>query len=129
MRRPPEDSNAVTARVVCAALLAAMWALANCASIPGKTEPVLLRRAQMHMGTLVTITAVGRTEAAAQAAMTAGFQEIRRLEELLSTWIPTSELSRVNQAAGREPVKVGQDTMMLLKRSLEVAGVTEGSFK
>jgi len=128
MRRSSQDSNAVVARVVGAALLVAMSTLENCASIPGKTEPVLLRRAQMHMGTLVTITATARTEAVAQAAMTAGFQEIRRLEELLSTWIPTSELSRVNQAAGREPVKVGQDTMRLLKRSQEVAGLTEGGF-
>lgn len=80
------------------------------------------------MGTLVTITATAQTEAIAQAAMTAAFQEIRRLEELLSTWIPTSELSRVNQAAGRQPVKVGHETMMLLTRSQEVARLTEGNF-
>lgn len=128
MRRSSVNSSTVTARVVWALLLAASSTLASCASVPGKPEPVLLRRAQVHMGTLVTITAIAQTQAAAQAAMTAGFQEIRRLEELLSTWIPTSELSRVNQAAGREPVKVGQDTMMLLKRSLEVAGLTAGGF-
>ena len=82
----------------------------------------------MHMGTLVTVTGVAPTDAQAQEAVAAAFREIHRLEELLSTWIPTSELSRVNQAAGREPVNVGQDTMMLLKRSLEVAGLTEGGF-
>jgi len=128
MRRGSQDSSIVTGRVLGALILASVSTLASCASIPGKAEPVLLRRAQMHMGTLVTITATAPTEAAAQAAMTAGFQEIRRLEELLSTWIPTSELSRVNRAAGREPVKVGQETMMLLKRSEEVASLTQGSF-
>lgn len=82
----------------------------------------------MHMGTLVTITAVARTEAIAQLAITAGFQEIHRLEELLSTWMPTSELSRVNAAAGREPVRVSPETMAILKQSLEIAKLTEGGF-
>ena len=54
----------------------------------------------MQMGTLVKITAVAQSESVAQAATAAGFAEIRRLEELLSTWIPTSELSRVNTSAG-----------------------------
>lgn len=128
MRRSSQDFSAGITRGVWALLLGIMSTLASCASVPEKPERVLLRRGQMHMGTLVTITAAARTEVAAQAAMTAGFQEIRRLEELLSTWIPTSDLSRVNQAAGREPVKVDQDTMVLLTRSQEVAGLTEGSF-
>src|SRR2546428_14006697 len=114
MRRSSQDSNAVVARVVGAALLVAMSTLENCASIPGKTEPVLLRRAQMHMGTLVTITATARTEAVAQAAMTAGFQEIRRLEELLSTLVQESGLSREDQGAGRETVDVGPGSIMVL---------------
>jgi thiamine biosynthesis lipoprotein len=59
----------------------------------------------MHMGTLVSITAVGQTQAEANAAITAGFEEVNRLELLLSTWIPGSELSRVNAAAGRSAVK------------------------
>jgi len=82
----------------------------------------------MHMGTIVTITAVARTEAMAKAAVAAGFQEIHRLEELLSTWMPGSELSRVNAAAGREPVQVSPETMAILKRSLEIASLTEGGF-
>lgn len=82
----------------------------------------------MHMGTLVSITAVAPTEPVAQASITAAFQEIHRLEELLSTWIPTSELSRVNEAAGREPVTVGPETFTVLKRSLQMARLTNGGF-
>lgn len=82
----------------------------------------------MHMGTLVSITAVAPTEPVAQASITAGFQEIRRLDELLSTWIPTSELSRVNQAAGHGPVKVSAETFAILRRSLEIARQTDGGF-
>jgi FAD:protein FMN transferase len=80
------------------------------------------------MGTLVELTAVAPSDAIAQAALSAGFQEIRRLENMLSTWIETSELSRVNQAAGLEPVGVSAETFDLLRRALEVAEYTEGGF-
>ncbi len=82
----------------------------------------------MHMGTLVAITAVAPTEATAQAAVTAGFREVHRLEELLSTWISSSELSRVNAAAGVKPVKVSPETFAVLRRALEIATLTAGGF-
>ncbi len=80
------------------------------------------------MGTLVEITAVAPTPALAQIAVNAGFQEIRRLEELLSTWLPTSELSRVNAAAGRDFMAVSSDTFELLTRSIEISELTRGAF-
>jgi thiamine biosynthesis lipoprotein len=82
----------------------------------------------MHMGTLVTVTAVAPSRQRAQEAAAAGFQEIHRLEELLSTWITTSELSQVNAAAGREAITISPETMHILKASLEMAGLTEGGF-
>lgn len=102
-------------------------ALAGCVSV-GFTPPVMIKRAQTYMGTLVTITAVAPTEEAAQRAATAGFQEIHRLEEILSTWIPASDLSRVNAAAGQGPVLVAPEALLLIKRSLEMAALTEGGF-
>jgi FAD:protein FMN transferase len=102
--------------------------LVGCAGLHTQLEPVVVKRAQMHMGTLVVITAVARNEAVAQAAATAGFAEIRRLEELLSTWIPTSELSRVNTMAGVMPVLVSPETLTLVQRAIQVAEVTEGGF-
>lgn len=89
---------------------------------------VTAKRAQVLMGTMVELTAVAPTEILAQAALTAGFQEIRRLENLLSTWIETSELSKINRAAGQEPVGVSEETFALLRRAMEVADYTEGGF-
>ena len=103
-------------------------ALAGCVGvIPGR-ESVVVTRAQMQMGTLVKITAVARSESIAQAAVTAGFAEIRRLEELLSTWIPTSELSRVNASAGVMPVHVSPETLTVVQRAMQVAEMTDGGF-
>jgi thiamine biosynthesis lipoprotein len=80
------------------------------------------------MGTLVTITVVAESESVAQGATSAGFAEVRRLEELLSTWIPTSELSRVNAAAGSAAIRVSPETMEVISRSLQAAEATKGGF-
>ncbi|WP_455245272.1 FAD:protein FMN transferase [Petrachloros mirabilis] len=116
-------------RVVMLSLFGLYWVAAmGCQGLLATSEPVTLKRAQMHMGTLVTVTAVASTKEQAQAVTTAAFAEIHRLEELLSTWIPTSELSRVNASAGKGPVKVAPETLSLVRRALEVADVTEGAF-
>lgn len=100
----------------------------GCAGVSAVVPPIVVKRAQMHMGTLVSITAVASDKDSGQASIEAGFHEIKRLEQLLSTWIQTSELSQVNAAAGREPVTVSQETLELVLRSLEMAGLTEGGF-
>lgn len=97
--------------------------LAGCQSTPH-----LVKRSQMLMGTVVFVTAVGADEKIAQRAVKAGLDEIRRLEELLSTWISISELSQVNAAAGRKSIQVSQETFEVLTRSLEVAKLTQGGF-
>jgi len=82
----------------------------------------------MHMGTLVTITAVAPTESVALAASAEGFLEIHRLESLLSTWIGSSELSAVNAAAGKAPVRVSPDTLSVVRLALQVGKITDGAF-
>ena len=74
-------------------------------------EQAVVKRSQMLMGTLVIVTAVAADEETAQRAAAAGLAEIRRLEELLSTWIPSSEVSRVTAAAGSDPVQVSPETL------------------
>ena len=101
----------------------------SCAQTGSSRLPfVTVKRTQMHMGTLVSITAVGHTHDEANAAITAGFHEIKRLEQLLSTWIPSSELSKVNAAAGRNAVKVSLETMTVVRKALQIAEMTEGAF-
>ena len=102
--------------------------MVGCTGVSTHSEPVVVKRAQMHMGTLVTITSVARNEAAAQAAATAGFSEIHRLEQLLSTWIPTSELSLVNTSAGVKPVRVSPETMTVVRRAIQAGEITNGGF-
>lgn len=91
-------------------------------------SPHLVKRSQMLMGTVVFVTAVGSDQKTAQQAAGKGLEEIRRLEELLSTWISSSELSRVNASAGEDAISVSSETMDVISQSLEMARLTEGGF-
>jgi FAD:protein FMN transferase len=117
--------------LIVAMVLVACLSLAAVSCVKGGspgTSLVTVKRTQMHMGTLVSITVVGRTQAETNGVITAGFEEVKRLEHLLSTWIPESELSRVNAAAGRSAVMVSAETMTVVRKSLQVAEMTEGAF-
>jgi thiamine biosynthesis lipoprotein len=54
--------------------------------------------------------------------------EIRRLEKLMTTWDPSSEVSRVNDAAGVRPVAVSDETFSVITASLEASRYSQGSF-
>lgn len=107
--------------------LAMAW-LVGCVAVKPGVQPVFSKRAQMHMGTLVTLTVVAPDRSVGDRAMRTGFAEIKRLEQVLSTWRPDSELSRVNAEAGRRPVQVSQETLDLVIRSLDMADLTHGGF-
>jgi FAD:protein FMN transferase len=114
--------------VICLSACLAIAVVTGCLYRPIASGPPIVKRSQMLMGTLVFVTAVAEDVPTAQRAAEAALKEIRRLEELLSTWMPASELSRLNDAAGQQSVKISLDTMQVLKRSLEVARLTEGGF-
>jgi thiamine biosynthesis lipoprotein len=80
------------------------------------------------MGTLVTVTAVASDKNVGDEAVQAAFDEIKRLERLLSTWRSDSELSQVNAEAGRQPVQVSRETLQLVIRALDIAELTHGGF-
>jgi FAD:protein FMN transferase len=105
-----------------------LMAESGCVELSPASPAVVVKRTQMHMGTLVSITAVASTDRTANRAIDAGFTEVKRLEQLLSTWIPESELSRVNASAGVAPVTVSPETLAVVRRSIQVAELTEGAF-
>ena len=106
----------------------ALIMLGGCAALSPHFPPIVAKRVQMHMGTLVTVTAVSFDTQLSDRAVQAAFDEIKRLERLLSTWRSDSELSQVNAEAGRRPVKVSRETFVVVGRSLEMARLTHGGF-
>lgn len=54
--------------------------------------------------------------------------EMRRLDEAMSTYKATSEVSKVNAEAAQHPVKITRELFDLLTKSLEFSRITEGAF-
>lgn len=98
------------------------------ATPPKAEEPQMFRRTQTMMGTLVQVTVLAPEDEEHEQAVRDAFAEMRRLEGLLSEWLPESEISRINQAAGRAPVEVSADTLAVVRAGLEVSRWSEGAF-
>lgn len=56
------------------------------------------------------------------------FEEIDRLDEALSNYRETSELSRINRLAAKEPVTTDPEVFQLLQRSLDFNRQSNGAF-
>ena len=54
--------------------------------------------------------------------------EVKRIENLISDWIPSSQISQVNQNAGIKPVKVNKEVFDLVNRSIKISEITSGAF-
>jgi thiamine biosynthesis lipoprotein len=54
--------------------------------------------------------------------------EIVRIEKLMTTWDPSSEVSRINAAAGKEAVLVGDETFDVIRESLHASEISDGCF-
>lgn len=66
--------------------------------------------------------------AKARAAFDAALAEIRRIETLMTTWRPDSEVSRINAAAGKSAVTVSDETFAVIKEAVHTSEISEGTF-
>jgi len=80
------------------------------------------------MGTVVEITLMGENEESAQNAALQAFQEIKRIEYLMSPWIESSDVNRINRSAGNDGVRVSPETVKVIKRAQEVSKLSGGGF-
>lgn len=86
------------------------------------------RRGERLMGNAFEITVVGEDKLWAEEKIDVAIGEIRRIEQLLTTFSEDSETNRVNAYAGVQPVQVSRETFGLIERSLRISGVTDGAF-
>lgn len=80
------------------------------------------------MGCGFVITAVHVDPQIAWDAIRAAEKEMRRVEELISSWKTTSETHHVNEAAGKESVQVSEELFGLIARSKQISELTCGAF-
>ncbi len=80
------------------------------------------------MGTTFTIVAYDEDRQRLESAVDEAFDELRRLDSLLSNYKPDSEWSRLNREAGRRPVRVGAELFDLLQACQAYSRASEGAF-
>lgn len=92
------------------------------------SAPRLIVRQQKCMGTLCAISAFHNDEHLVEEAAASAFAEMGRLEDLMTTWKDTSEVERINQAAGKSAVQVSPETFEVIEKSLWIAKLSGGAF-
>jgi thiamine biosynthesis lipoprotein len=74
------------------------------------------------------IRVVGADEQQVHGAAQAGIDEVRRIEQKYSRYRPDSLLSRINAAAGHDPVQIDQETHALLQLGGHLHRASGGRF-
>lgn len=87
-----------------------------------------MSRDEAIMGTAIRVELWHEDRVAGDAAMTAVMDEMRRIDELMSPYKPTSELSRINHEAPEHAVPISQEMFDLITRSIEFSELSEGAF-
>jgi len=97
------------------------------AFVPKKVVDEPRRVMGTHLG-MVAFTTPTVDEDAVHRAFEAATVEIERLEVLMTTWRPDSEISRVNAAAGKGPVAVSAETFDVVAAAIHTSEISEGTF-
>jgi len=94
----------------------------------GQQELLRLEKSADAMGATYSIALYGYDRIKMEAAVDAAFDEVRRLDELLSNYQPGSQWSEVNRNAAIQPVKVSPELFQLLAACVEYSRESEGAF-
>lgn len=80
------------------------------------------------MGTRFHLQLVGYDQQTANSAARAAFNEVARVERLVSSWRDDSEIGALNLAAGTSSVPLSLESAWLLCRSAEITKASEDTF-
>jgi FAD:protein FMN transferase len=82
------------------------------------------------MGTriFVELWAEDKDKQRGEQAIDAVMDEMRHIDESMSVYKPTSEVSKVNDLAAKQAVKISPELFKLLTTALEYSRITEGAF-
>ena len=95
---------------------------------PALADPRVERASRQLMGTRVDIVVQERRPGRAAPAVAAAFEEMGRLERLMSRYRSDSQVATLQLAAGREPLAVAPEMLAVLKMAQQVSRRTEGAF-
>ena len=115
--------------VIGGVVMAAVVALIAAVYAPRKSN-VEFKEIFFLLGTQVQIQISCSPERGPEAknAIRAARDEIKRLESLLSPYIPESDVSRINRNAHHKSVKVSPETFRIIQKACSISEMTGGAF-
>lgn len=86
------------------------------------------KRKLYMLGSPFEMTVVAKDTTQANIYIDMAVEEVKRVENLISDWIPTTQISQVSKNSGIQPVKVDKEVYDLVERAIKVSQLTSGAF-
>jgi thiamine biosynthesis lipoprotein len=102
--------------------------LGACAMYSAAVQAEWVYREEAIMGTRCAVELWATDRNAGNAAIEAVLADMRRIDALMSTYKPDSEISRVNDKAALAPVAVTAELFGLLQTAQQYSGLSKGVF-
>lgn len=80
------------------------------------------------LGSPFEITVVAKDSIEGNYFIDLAISEVKRIENQISDWIPTTQISLVNKNAGIQAVKVDSEVFDLVSRAIKISEITDGAF-
>jgi FAD:protein FMN transferase len=93
-----------------------------------KQELKLFKKASLSMGTVFEATIYAPDKYVAEKTFNDVFQEINRLDYLMSNYKKKSVLSELNNDASAEPADCNKELASVIEQSLQYSDITDGAF-
>lgn len=88
----------------------------------------IYKRKLAMLGSPFEISVVANDSIKANEYSNLAINEVKRIENLISDWIPTTQISEINKNAGIQPVKVDEEVFDLVERAIKISKLTNGAF-
>ncbi|RBN51487.1 FAD:protein FMN transferase [Flavobacterium psychrolimnae] len=92
------------------------------------TSQITHKRKLFMLGSPFEVTAVAKDTIKANEYIDLAVAEVKRIENLISDWIPTTQISEINRNAGIKPIKVDAEVFELVERAIKISQITNGAF-
>ena len=97
-------------------------------TIQAHAQQQIYHKKILLMGSRFDISVVANSQAQGDTYIQMAINEIKRIENIISSWKSDTETSNINRNAGIKPVKVSAELFNLIKRALVISKLTDGAF-
>jgi len=80
------------------------------------------------MGTLARVVVVVKHPSQGRRCIEAGFEQLNRIDAMMSDYKSSSELSKVNREAFANPIRVSPELFEVLQKSVKYSRLSDGAF-